>query len=76
MDGNILRKCDLLTSVFRVVSVVGILHMPLEMCPFHYMIGTWISRFGAPTNTSTRAQVALLDFLSMKSCMKSNGQSQ
>lgn len=72
----ILRKCDLLTFFFRVVSVVGILHMPLETCPFHCMIGTWILRFGVPTNTSTRAQAALLGFLSMKNCMKSNGQSQ
>ena len=73
-----LRKtiCDLLTSFFRVVSVGGISHMPLETCLFHCMTGTWILPFGVPTNTLTRAQAALLDFLSMKSCMKMNCQSQ
>ena len=60
----------------RVVSAVGILHMPLETCHFHYMIGTWILRFGVPTNTLTRVQAALLGFLSMKNGMKPNGQSQ
>ena len=62
--------------LFRVVSVVGISHMQLETCPFHCMIGTWILRFGVPTNTSTRARVALLGFLSMKNGMKLNSQSQ